>query len=116
MDSTHVAISILQSETQAKPTPPSTKEEKKQKTKAHEDSSVEKIVSYLREKTSNKQDMRKLIHSAKVGLALVLISFLYLLDPLYDQFGNNAMWAIMTVVVMFDFYTGNFSNNINYIS
>ncbi|GMN48778.1 hypothetical protein TIFTF001_017945 [Ficus carica] len=106
MDSTHVAISILQSETQAEPTPPSTKEEKKQKIKAHEDSFVEKIVSHLREKTSNTQDMRKLIHSAKVGAALVLISFLYLLDPLYNQVGDNAMWAVMTVVVMFDFYAG----------
>ncbi|XAR61215.1 hypothetical protein NMG60_11034855 [Bertholletia excelsa] len=50
--------------------------------------------------------MRKLIHSIKVGIALVLVSLLYLLDPLYKQVGENAMWAIMTVVVVFEFSAG----------
>ncbi|KAG7967483.1 hypothetical protein I3843_08G101100 [Carya illinoinensis] len=67
--------------------------------------SVPPIISNLREKT-NKQDMRKLIHSFKVGIALVLVSFLYLLDPLFSQVGQNAMWAIMTVVVIFEFFAG----------
>ncbi|XP_052184805.1 aluminum-activated malate transporter 12-like [Diospyros lotus] len=49
---------------------------------------------------------RKVIHSAKVGIALVLVSLLYLLDPLYQYFGDNAMWAVMTVVVIFEFYAG----------
>ncbi|XP_010255920.1 PREDICTED: aluminum-activated malate transporter 12-like [Nelumbo nucifera] len=49
---------------------------------------------------------KKLIHSVKVGIALVLVSLLYLLNPLYKQVGENAMWAIMTVVVIFEFYTG----------
>ncbi|XP_035548663.1 aluminum-activated malate transporter 2-like [Juglans regia] len=66
---------------------------------------VPPIISSLREKT-NKQDMRKLIHSFKVGIALVLVSFLYLLDPLFSQVGENAMWAIMTVVVIFEFFAG----------
>lgn len=47
-----------------------------------------------------------LIHSIKVGIALVLVSLLYLLDPLFKQVGENAMWAIMTVVVVFEFYAG----------
>ncbi|KAM7259724.1 hypothetical protein ACFE04_015465 [Oxalis oulophora] len=51
-------------------------------------------------------DTRKIIHSVKVGIALVLVSLLYLLDPLYEQVGNNAMWAIMTVVVIFEFFAG----------
>ncbi|KAM1755812.1 hypothetical protein ACFX12_008100 [Malus domestica] len=55
---------------------------------------------------NTKQDMRKLLHSIKVGVALVLVSLLYLLDPLYEQVGENAMWAIMTVVVIFEFYAG----------
>ncbi|XVE77768.1 hypothetical protein DITRI_Ditri13aG0089500 [Diplodiscus trichospermus] len=63
-------------------------------------------ISFLREKRSNRHDMRKVIHSVKVGVALVLVSLLYLLDPLYEQVGENAMWAIMTVVVIFEFFAG----------
>ncbi|KAF8394434.1 hypothetical protein HHK36_020642 [Tetracentron sinense] len=51
-------------------------------------------------------DYRNLIHSIKVGIALVLVSLLYLSDPLYARFGENAMWAIMTVVVIFEFFAG----------
>ncbi|MED6198282.1 hypothetical protein PIB30_064732 [Stylosanthes scabra] len=47
-----------------------------------------------------------MIHSIKVGISLVLVSLLYLLDPLYEQVGENAMWAIMTVVVIFEFSAG----------
>ncbi|KAL7198807.1 hypothetical protein ACSBR2_021161 [Camellia fascicularis] len=64
------------------------------------------FVSSLIAKQS-KHDMRRVIHSIKVGIALVLVSLLYLLDPLYNQFGDgNAMWAIMTVVVIFEFSAG----------
>ncbi|KAL5995914.1 hypothetical protein ACLOJK_025987 [Asimina triloba] len=52
------------------------------------------------------QDPRKLLHGFKVGIALVLVSFLYFLDPLYVKFGDNAMWAIMTVVVVSEFSAG----------
>ncbi|KAI3514630.1 hypothetical protein L1887_13207 [Cichorium endivia] len=52
------------------------------------------------------QHAKKVIHCIKVGTALVLISLLYLLDPLFEQVGENAMWAIMTVVVVYDFYAG----------
>lgn len=62
------------------------------------------IISFLKK---NKLDMRKLIHSIKVGIALVLVSLLFFLDPFYKEVGdNNAMWAIMTVVVIFEFYAG----------
>ncbi|PQQ16865.1 aluminum-activated malate transporter 8 [Prunus yedoensis var. nudiflora] len=64
------------------------------------------IVSNLRQLQKSQQDMRKLLHSVKVAIALVLVSLLYLLDPLYKQVGENAMWAIMTVVVIFEFYAG----------
>ncbi|KAJ8543173.1 hypothetical protein K7X08_005696 [Anisodus acutangulus] len=50
--------------------------------------------------------MKKVIHSVKVGIALVLVSLLYLLDPLFQKVGQNAMWAIMTVVVVFEFFAG----------
>ncbi|KAI3668215.1 hypothetical protein L6452_43292 [Arctium lappa] len=52
------------------------------------------------------QHTKKIIHSIKVGIALVLVSLLYLLDPLFEQVGENAMWAIMTVVVVFEFFAG----------
>ncbi|KAA8550882.1 hypothetical protein F0562_002566 [Nyssa sinensis] len=67
--------------------------------------SLPSIVSSLREKKC-KHYMIKVIHSIKVGIALVLVSLLYLLNPLYKQVGENAMWAIMTVVVVFEFYAG----------
>lgn len=54
----------------------------------------------------SKYDKRKVLHSIKVGIALVLVSLLYLLDPMYDEVGDNAMWAIMTVVVIFEFTAG----------
>ncbi|OAY61681.1 aluminum-activated malate transporter 14 [Manihot esculenta] len=61
------------------------------------------IISFL----TNEDDNRKWIHSIKVGVALVLVSLLYFLDPLYKEVGDdNAMWAIMTVVVIFEFYAG----------
>ncbi|XP_022727865.1 aluminum-activated malate transporter 8-like [Durio zibethinus] len=64
------------------------------------------IISFLREKKRNRHGIRKVIHSIKVGVALVLVSLLYILDPLYEHFGENAMWAIFTVVVIFEFFAG----------
>ncbi|KAL3517562.1 hypothetical protein ACH5RR_020151 [Cinchona calisaya] len=52
------------------------------------------------------ESKKKVIHSVKVGIALVLVSLVYLLDPLFAQVGENAMWAIMTVVVVFEFSAG----------
>ncbi|KAL2535634.1 Aluminum-activated malate transporter 12 [Forsythia ovata] len=63
------------------------------------------LLSFLKENKC-KYDRRKIIHSIKVGFSLVLVSLLYLLDPLFKQVGENAMWAIMTVVVVFEFFAG----------
>ncbi|GER24814.1 aluminum-activated [Striga asiatica] len=49
---------------------------------------------------------RKVIHSMKVGLALVIVSLLYIVNPMFEEVGQNGMWAVMTVVVMFEFYAG----------
>ncbi|XP_047983690.1 aluminum-activated malate transporter 13-like isoform X2 [Salvia hispanica] len=54
----------------------------------------------------NRSDKRRIIHSIKVGVALVLVSLLYLVNSMFKQIGENAMWAIMTVVVMFELYAG----------
>lgn len=54
-------------------------------------------------------DPRRVIHSMKVGLALSLVSILDFVRPLFDSFGGNAMWVVMTVVVVFEFTVGNYS-------
>ncbi|XP_042007113.1 aluminum-activated malate transporter 13-like [Salvia splendens] len=54
----------------------------------------------------NRSDKRRIIHSIKVGVALVLVSLLYLVNSMFKQIGENAMWSIMTVVVMFELYAG----------
>ena len=62
----------------------------------------------------DKKYNHKLIHSFKVGFALVLVSLLYILDPLFEQVGENAMWAIMTIEVIFEFFAGLSSHLIIY--
>lgn len=51
-------------------------------------------------------DPRKVVHGLKVGLALVLVSVFYYTRPLYDGVGGAAMWAVMTVVVVFEYTVG----------
>ncbi|KAL3718407.1 hypothetical protein ACJRO7_003533 [Eucalyptus globulus] len=59
-------------------------------------------------------DPRRVTHSLKVGLALSLVSLFYYLQPLYEGFGVNAMWAVMTVVLIFEFHVGaTFSRGLN---
>ncbi|CAN7000221.1 hypothetical protein Bca4012_050845 [Brassica carinata] len=59
-------------------------------------------------------DPAKAVHCLKVGLALSLVSIFYYMRPLYDGVGGNAMWAIMTVVVVFESTVGaTFSKCVN---
>ncbi|KAK9056116.1 hypothetical protein SSX86_027204 [Deinandra increscens subsp. villosa] len=51
-------------------------------------------------------DPRKVIHGVKVGMALSLVSLFYYMRPLYDGVGGNSMWAIMTVVMAFEYTVG----------
>ncbi|KAK7330882.1 hypothetical protein VNO77_25088 [Canavalia gladiata] len=53
-----------------------------------------------------RDDPRRVIHAFKVGLALTLVSLLYLLEPLFKGIGQNCIWAVMTVVVVFEFTAG----------
>ncbi|KAL1371013.1 hypothetical protein AAHE18_01G101800 [Arachis hypogaea] len=53
-----------------------------------------------------RDDPRRLIHAFKVGLALTIVSLLYLLEPLFKGIGQNSIWAVMTVVVVFEFTAG----------
>ncbi|GMG98410.1 hypothetical protein Nepgr_000250 [Nepenthes gracilis] len=52
------------------------------------------------------EDPRRVIHSFKVALAITLVSLFYYLQPLYNGFGDSAVWAVLTVVVIFDFSVG----------
>ncbi|KAA8549959.1 hypothetical protein F0562_001633 [Nyssa sinensis] len=66
-----------------------------------------KVVEVAREaKTLGRDDPRRIIHSLKVGLAITLVSMFYYFDTLYQGFGISAMWAVITVVVVFEFSVG----------
>lgn len=66
-----------------------------------------KIVECARKiKKLGQDDPRRVNHSGKVGLAITLVSLFYYFEPLYDGFGDSAMWAVMTVVVVFEFSVG----------
>ncbi|RLM54521.1 hypothetical protein C2845_PM10G11360 [Panicum miliaceum] len=51
-------------------------------------------------------DPRKLAHGFKMALALTLCSVFYYVQPLYAFTGHNAMWAVLTVVVVFEYTVG----------
>ncbi|XP_013605492.1 PREDICTED: aluminum-activated malate transporter 2-like [Brassica oleracea var. oleracea] len=68
---------------------------------------MEKVGEIWREgRRVGKEDPRRIVHAFKVGLALAFVSSFYYYQPLYDNFGVNAMWAVMTVVVVFEFSVG----------
>lgn len=51
-------------------------------------------------------DPRKATYGVKVGVALTLVSLFYYVRPLYDGVRGNAVWAIMTVVLVFEYTVG----------
>ncbi|KAJ7954612.1 Aluminum-activated malate transporter [Quillaja saponaria] len=72
---------------------------------------VEKVITFLgflwrAVWKVGREDPRRVIHSLKVGTALTLVSLLYLMEPLFKGTGENAMWAVMTVVVVLEFTAG----------
>lgn len=79
------------------------------KIKAMPQSLKEKVFNTCRTaKKIGQDDPRTVIHSLKVGLALTLVSLFYYYQPLYESFGLSAMWAVMTVVVVFEYSVGEF--------
>lgn len=67
---------------------------------------------WLRKQTKQrkweKDDPKKIIHSLKVGLAITLVSLFFYFKPTYDGFGVSAMWAVLTVIVVFEYSVGKF--------
>ncbi|KAI3812844.1 hypothetical protein L1987_17556 [Smallanthus sonchifolius] len=51
-------------------------------------------------------DPRKFFHSLKLGVALLAVSLFYYMRPLYDGVGGSAIWAVMTVVLVFEYTVG----------
>ena len=69
-----------------------------------------KVVEVAKKaKTLGQDDPRRITHSLKAGLAVTLVSLLYYLKPIYGGFGASTMWAILTVIVVFEFSVGMFA-------
>ena len=56
-------------------------------------------------------EWRRVAYSVKVALALTLVSLSVLLREVSERIGNNALWAILTVVVVFEFTIGTFNRH-----
>ncbi|KAL9263715.1 Aluminum-activated malate transporter 2-like protein [Drosera capensis] len=52
------------------------------------------------------EDPRRVIHAFKVALAISIVSLFYYIHPLYHGLGVSTMWAVLTVVVVFEFSVG----------
>ncbi|GKV29754.1 hypothetical protein SLEP1_g38653 [Rubroshorea leprosula] len=69
--------------------------------------SKEKVLSILESYIKlGKDDPRRVKHSIKVALAITLVSFIYYDHNLYHTFKSNGIWAVITVVVVFEYTAG----------
>uniref|UniRef100_A0A7N0VH89 Aluminum-activated malate transporter n=1 Tax=Kalanchoe fedtschenkoi TaxID=63787 RepID=A0A7N0VH89_KALFE len=81
--------------------------EKKHRTMHLVEFAQAKAISVAKDvKQLGKDDPRRVYHAMKVGVAITLVSLFYYFRPLYDGFGSSTIWAVMTVVVVFEFTVG----------
>lgn len=64
------------------------------------------VISMIKE--FGQDDPRRVIHSFKVGLALVLIYILHHFRPTFYGFGDNIIWAVLTVVIVLELSVGKY--------
>uniref|UniRef100_A0ACD5YRQ4 Uncharacterized protein n=1 Tax=Avena sativa TaxID=4498 RepID=A0ACD5YRQ4_AVESA len=71
-------------------------------------SKVAGLTEMVRKMTGGAADYSgKAVYGVKVALALTLVSLFYYARPLYDGVGGrNVVWAIMTVVLVFEYTVG----------
>ncbi|CAD6260964.1 unnamed protein product [Miscanthus lutarioriparius] len=66
-----------------------------------------KVVGFARKLARiARDDPRRVAHSLKVGLALTLVSVLYYVRPLFNNWGVSTMWAVLTTVVAMEYTVG----------
>lgn len=53
-----------------------------------------------------RSDPRKVIFAIKMGLALAIVSLLIFWKGIYENVAQYSIWAILTVIVMFEFSVG----------
>jgi hypothetical protein len=70
-------------------------------------SNLVKVTNMVKE--FGQDDPRRVIHSFKVGLALVLIYILHHFRPSFYGFGDNVIWAVLTVVIVLELSVGKYS-------
>ncbi|CAM8877943.1 unnamed protein product [Rhodiola kirilowii] len=92
-------------------TGPINREERKKMIGKFLGSYVEKVRNFPKKASKElwklgHDDPRRVTHALKVGISLTLVSLLYLLEPLFKGIGENAIWAVMTVVVVLEFTAG----------
>ncbi|KAM0045370.1 putative aluminum-activated malate transporter [Helianthus debilis subsp. tardiflorus] len=51
-------------------------------------------------------DSRRITHSLKVALAIIVVSMIYFVQPFYNGMGESGLWAILTVVLVSEFTVG----------
>lgn len=74
----------------------------------------DKVSGYLKDAKNviadaiqmGKSDPRKIVFSAKMALALMMISLLVFLKLPIEALSTHSIWAILTVVVVFEFSIG----------
>ncbi|KAM0821840.1 hypothetical protein ACQ4PT_071909 [Festuca glaucescens] len=70
-------------------------------------STVARFVETVSKIIGNADYSGKAVYGMKVALALTLVSLFYYARPLYDGVGDrNVVWAIMTVVLVFEYTVG----------